>query len=105
MTEAHAVRGVEASVRRVGRLVHEPALADLSTIDRSFLVAMATDDGPSQMRDIRARLGVDTNYASQYRQRLIAAGVISAVGRGTVDFTLPYLRDYLRDHVAGATFN
>lgn len=105
ITEAHADRGVEASVRRVGRLVHEPALADLSTIDRSFLAAMATDDGPSQMRDIRARLGVDTNYASQYRLRLIAAGVISAVGRGTVDFTLPYLRDYLRDHVAGATFN
>lgn len=105
MTAPHATRGVEGAVRRVGRLVHEPALAGLSTIDRSFLAAMAIDEGPSLMRDIRARLGVDTNYASQYRLRLIAAGVISAVSRGTVDFTLPYLRDYLRDHVAGATFN
>lgn len=104
ITEPHAVQGVEGAVRRVGRLVHEPALADLSTIDRSFLAAMAADDGPSQMRDIRDRLGADSNYVSQYRLRLIAAGVIAAVGRGKVDFTLPYLRDYLRDHVAGATF-
>ncbi len=47
------------------------------------------------MSDIATRLGVDRNYASQYRLRLIAAGLISEAGRGRVEFTLPYLGEYL----------
>jgi hypothetical protein len=90
---------VPAARRRLGRLVHEPALADLSDVDRSFLVAMAHDDGPSRMADVAARLGVNANYASQYRLRLLAADVIRPAGRGLVAFELPYLRDYLREHV------
>jgi hypothetical protein len=45
-------------------------------------------------------MGVDKNFASQYRLRLIGASLIEAVGRGKVDFTLPYLREYLREHAA-----
>lgn len=93
-----AGRAIPAAARRLGRLVHETALADLSVIDRSFLVAMAHDDGPSRMGDIATRLGVDANYASQYRLRLLASGVIRAAGHGLVEFELPYLRDYLKDH-------
>jgi hypothetical protein len=55
------------------------------------------------MADIRDRLGVDDNYASQYRLRLIAAELIAPVRRGYVDFTLPYLREYLRDHLQDPT--
>jgi hypothetical protein len=54
-------------------LVYEPALAGASAIDKTFLLAMTKDDGPSKMADIQERLGVDVNYASQYRLRLIAA--------------------------------
>ena len=61
---------------------------------------MAHDDGPSKMSDIASRLNVDANYASQYRLRLIASELIEPVGHGRVDFTMPYLRDYLREHVA-----
>jgi hypothetical protein len=74
-------------------------LVGLSTVDRTFLAAMAVDDGPSRMSAIADRLGADTNYVSQYRLRLIAAELIEATGHGRVDFTLPYLRDYLREHV------
>jgi hypothetical protein len=95
-----ARRGVVNARRRLGSLVHEPALADASAIDRSFLLAMAQDDGPSKMADIQARLNVDVNYASQYRLRLIAAELIESVRRGYVDFALPYLREYLREHAA-----
>lgn len=56
------------------------------------------DDGPSNMSDIAERLRVDSNFASQYRLRLIAAELIEPAGHGKVDFTMPYLRDYLRDH-------
>lgn len=97
-----AQRGVDQARRKVGRLVHASALADLSDVDRSFLAAMAHDDGPSRMGDIASRLGVDATYAGQYRLRLIAAEVIEPRGHGRVDFTLPGLRDYLREHAASS---
>lgn len=86
--------------RRMGNFIHEPALAGLSGRDRSFLAAMASDDGPVRMEEIRRRLGgVDSGYASMYRARLIAAGLIEPAGYGLVDIVFPYLRDYLREHV------
>lgn len=93
-----ARQGVANALRRLGSLVYEPALADASAIDKSFLLAMAKDDGPSRMADIQHRLDVDVNYASQYRLRLIAAELIEPARHGYVDFALPYLREYLRDH-------
>jgi hypothetical protein len=94
--------GILAAMRRLGALVHEPALGALSDIDKSFLVAMAKDDEKSRMADIQERLGVDVNYASQYRLRLIAAELIESAGHGHVDFAMPYLREYLREHVVGS---
>ena len=52
------------------------------------------------MSDVQQRLDVDVNYASQYRLRLIAAELIYSTRRGYVDFALPYLREYLREHAA-----
>ena len=49
---------------------------------------------------VASRLNVDANYASQYRLRLIATELIEPAGHGRVDFTMPYLRDYLREHAA-----
>jgi len=92
--------GVDAARRRLGQLVHAPALAEASDIDKSFLLAMSADNGPSQIRDIQTRLGVDKNYASQYRLRLLALELVQPAGRGRLDFALPYLRDYLREHAA-----
>jgi hypothetical protein len=97
-----AQEGVSDALRRLGRLVYEPALADASDIDKSFLLAMAKDDGPSRMKDIQQRLEIDANFASQYRLRLIASELIESTGHGYVDFALPYLRDYLREHAAAA---
>lgn len=95
-----ARRGVANALRRLGALVHEPALAGASDMDKSFLLAMARDDEPSKMSDIQQRMGVDVSYASQYRLRLIAAELIQPTRRGYVDFALPYLREYLREHAA-----
>lgn len=100
ITVDDATRGVARARRRLGALVHEPALSAASDIDKSFLLAMAQDDGPSKMADIQQRLNVDVNYASQYRLRLIAAELIYPTRRGYVDFALPYLREYLRQHSA-----
>lgn len=92
--------GTVAARRRMGSLVHEPAISDLPGVARTFLLAMAHDDGPSKMSDVATRLNVDGNYASQYRLRLIANELIEPAGHGRVDFTMPYLRDYLRQHAA-----
>lgn len=92
--------GIAAARRRLGTLVLEPAIADLPGVGRTFLRAMALDDGPSKMSDIAARLGVDANYASQYRLRLIATELIASTGHGLVDFTMPFLRGYLREQPA-----
>ena len=73
-------------------------MRSLSATDRTYLAAMANDDGPSKTSEIAARMGVAVGYASVYRQRLIDAGLIEASERGYVQYTLPYLRDYLRDH-------
>ena len=105
ITMADAQVGVDNAHRRLGSLVHEPALAAASDIDKSFLLAMAKDDGPSKMADIQRRLGVDVNYASQYRLRLIAAELIESPRRGYVDFTVPYLREYLRNHAASGVWS
>jgi len=95
-----ADEGVRQARRRLGSLVYEPALADALGIDRTFLLAMAKDDGPSRMSEIQQRLGVYESYISQYRLRLIAAELIEPKRRGYVDFALPYMREYLRDEAA-----
>lgn len=95
----HAEVGVERATRKVGRLVHAPSLRDVSEVDRSFLAAMALDRDSSEIAELAERLGVDTNYAGQYRLRMIAAELIEPAGHGRVRFALPYLREYLEDHV------
>jgi hypothetical protein len=100
ISSADVDAGIIAARLRLGSLVHEPAVADLPDVARTFLLAMAHDDGPSKMGDIADRLHVDGNYVSQYRLRLMATGLIEPAGHGYVDFTMPYLRDYLREHAA-----
>lgn len=97
ITLEHAREGARASARRIGQLVHEPALSPLPGRQRQFLDAMSVDDGPSHVRDIAHRMGVDTNNVNIYRRRLIDADLIHPAGFGLVDYSLPYLREHLRD--------
>ncbi|MEJ1087254.1 AAA family ATPase [Microbacterium sp. Mu-80] len=92
--------------RTMGSNIHEPSLSDLSHTDRTVLAHMAADDGPTAVSDVREALGVTAQYLNVYRQRLIDAGMIVPAGRGMVDIAMPYLREYLRDHiVSDATVN
>lgn len=100
ITVDDVLAGIPAAMKRMGSLVHEEALKDLSHVDRTFLLAMAQDDGPSQTGQIAERLGVTPQYASTYRLRLLDARIIVTAGYGRVDFALPYMRDYLRSHAA-----
>lgn len=101
-----AVRhGIPAARKRLGSTVHETALADLSAVDRTYLLAMSHDSGRSRTATVAQRMGENAYYAGVYRSRLIDAGIIEPVGRGFVDFTIPYLREYLREHAARYEMN
>ena len=92
--------GVEEARRRLGSLVHGPAFQECSDIDKTFLLAMAGDDGPAKISDIAKRMEVKPDYANVYRARLIESQLIEPAGRGKLDFSLPGLREYLREHAA-----
>lgn len=93
------------ALSRLGDAVHGPELDGLSPIDKTYLLAMAQDDGPSSTSTIAARMGKDLSYANVYRSRLIEAQVIRDMGYGKVDFAIPYLRQYLREHAAYLRLN
>lgn len=91
-------KAITRARKKLGQLVHEPALNDLSAEDRRFLAAMSLDDGASKISDVANRLEVSEQQAYNYRRRLSEADLIT-YARGTADLALPYLREYLRTHV------
>lgn len=91
-------QGIDQARTRLGSLVHAPALRNLSDVDRTFLVAMSQDDGPSTVSSIANRMNKNAQYVGVYRQRLLRAGMVRVVGYGQLEYAIPGLRDYLRDH-------
>lgn len=105
VTEEDARQGIANALTRLGDAVHGPELDGLSPVDKTYLLAMAQDDGPSSTSTVAERMGKDVNYANIYRTRLIDAQVIVDAGYGKVDFAIPYLRQYLREHAAYIRMN
>lgn len=56
----------------------------------------------SLVADMAQRMGVASNYASQYRARLVEQGIIGARGRGKVAFDMPRFKEFLRSKFAEA---
>ncbi|MGV8883934.1 MAG: ATP-binding protein, partial [Rhodoglobus sp.] len=87
------------SKRKMGALIHEPSLSKLSALERSVLAAMAIDDGATKFATLRERVGdISPQHLNNIRLKIIDAGLAYAPARGKLDFVLPYLRDYLREH-------
>lgn len=96
ISEQLAHTAVNNAKNQLHRLVHEPALQDLSERDLEYLTAMASDEQVSKTATIADRLHLTPQSANTYRIRLIEQELIAAAGHGKVRFVLPYLRDYLR---------
>lgn len=92
-------RGIMLAKADLRQRVLEPTYRELSNGDISFLEAMAPDEGVSLLSDIAKRMGVSSNYASQYRSRLIEQGIIGERGRGKVAFELPFFREYTKEQM------
>ncbi|MDF5820885.1 hypothetical protein P4N68_07295 [Corynebacterium felinum] len=76
--------------------VFVPTLQRLSAGDIAMLCTIAADTGPSRIGTIASALHLSPQQATNYRTRLIGAGLLVSPSRGHVAFTLPYLREYLR---------
>ena len=97
--ETDARNGITKAMSRLYATVHEPELQFLPAIDRAYLSAMAQDDGPSSTSTIATRMGRKAS-AELSRKRLLAGQVIKDFGSDRLDFVIPYMREYLRDHEA-----
>jgi hypothetical protein len=80
---------------RLFRNVHQLVYDKLSPKDKEFLFAMVDDYGMSLNKDIITRLGKGKSYVSMYRARLISRGIVASKGYGTLEYSYPYMREFL----------
>lgn len=99
ISPADVAHGITLARDELVESVLEFTYRDLSKGDRRFLAAMLPDTGASSIADIAARMGVKSNYASQYRRRLLEQGVIGEPQKGYVRFDLPMFREYLQERM------
>jgi hypothetical protein len=95
-------RALEYAKVELFRNVHSLIYRDLSDKDRTFLHSMAilsTSGRDVQFGDLVAGLAVTKGYASKYRQRLLESGLITAPAHGKLAFRLPYMQEYLLQHM------
>ncbi|GHT50826.1 ATPase AAA [Bacteroidia bacterium] len=87
--------GIAKAKERLGVLVFAASLNDISEKDLSFLKAMAAFELPVATSDIQAKMGVSHGYVQQYRLRLLETEMIYSPSYGKLDFSIPYLKEYL----------
>ena len=64
--------------------------------------SMLEDQDVSSVADIAQCMGVASNYASQYRARMVEQGIIGTRGRGKVAFDMPHFKEFLLSKFAEA---
>jgi hypothetical protein len=94
--EADAAIAHDKAITAVQRRVISRVYQDLSEKDREFVQAMAVDKGRSKISDIVKRMDVSPQYVQVYKRRLIDTGYVRTDGHGYVEFSLPYLGEYVR---------
>lgn len=98
VSSADVERGVKAAKKMHANMVMVPILSKLTERPMRFLVAMAEDNGPSATNDIAERMGKTNSSNSSCRAQLISEQVIEPAGRGYVNFSIPHMREYIRDN-------
>ena len=81
----------------LSEFVYDKIWSELSQKDRIVARGIAEVDG-GKIKDIRERLGMETNEFNPYRKRLIKKGILSGEMRGYVYFTLPLFDEYVIDN-------
>jgi AAA+ ATPase superfamily predicted ATPase len=97
--EKIVLQTIEMAKQQLFRSIHDLVWHELSDLDKEFLYVMTEDEAESKTGDIAKRLERDTSTVSTYRQRLIDAGVIARAKYGYVKFVLPYMKEYILEHM------
>ena len=104
MTSAISVVDVERGARLAGQEMRDGVLSttyrELSRGDVRFLEALLAGGDESVLADISSRMGVKSNYASKYKERMLEAGVIGDRGGGSYGIDLPGFEGFLREKLA-----
>lgn len=100
ITLPEAQQGILDAQEDFRQHVLAPTYRELSAHDLRFIHAMLEDVHESRIAAIAERMGVESRYASKYRSRLLATGVIEQPARGVVRFALPGFRSYVEEQEA-----
>ena len=90
--------GIALAINRFHETVHEPAISNISRNAMEYLIALADHDGPTSTKSLTAELGKKAGSTTYTQRTLIQRQVIERTARGYVDFSIPLLREYLRDN-------
>lgn len=96
----HVAQACEVAKLRMYDQIHEPVVESLTNRERHYLLAMSQDEGPSRTAEVASRMAISVSHAGNLRERLISQGVLESGEYGTVQFTLPYTRDYMLTHAS-----
>lgn len=93
-----AEKGIAAARESFNNMVIEPALRRLSSKQMAYVASMAQcGDGPVSTGDVAAGMGASPSEVASYRKRLIDAALIESPRYGLVEFSIPYMGEYLRE--------
>jgi hypothetical protein len=95
ITEREVTFAADAARRKMYQNVIEPMAANLTKKEREFVTAMAGLAQPSSVSDIAGAMGLKQTDVAQYRKQLIDKYFVYSAARGTLDFVLPYSKEYL----------
>ena len=99
MSPSETEKGISEARSRFDATVIEPAIHHLPPSAMRYLLAMAKDQGnPSETAQVAARLEMNPSSVSPVRAKLIREGVIEALDRGRVGFSIPYMARYLESN-------
>lgn len=90
--------GVKAAVGDYEEMVIEPAIKSLSERAMRYLVEMSKREGASSTRAVAEAMQVPSTSLTSTRRTLISRQIIESTARGSVDFSVPLMREYVRDN-------
>ena len=88
-------KGIVAARREFERTVLDNAIARLPKTAMEYLLVMAENRLASSTGEIAERLGISAPSLSNTRKLLVSRQLIEPTARGYVDFSIPFLREYL----------
>jgi len=89
--------GIEDAKYDMETMILDISLFELSDVDVKFLRAMLVDEDISKMSDIIKRMKTTPSNAGHYKRRLLNQGILVEAGRGKVVFSMPMMKDLLRE--------